>query len=103
VPDKVVNAAIRIAVLVAFAVLIDRVGRQSREIRVLRGLLPVCCFCKKIRTESEDWTPIETYISERSEATFTHTFCPDCAKQHYPEIFDPARAGKAALPPAAAK
>ncbi len=92
--DAFVNASISISVLVAFAVLIDRVARQAREIRVLRGLLPVCCVCKKIRTEGRDWIPMEIYISERSEATFTHTFCPECAKQQFPEIFGRVPSGR---------
>lgn len=86
--DSLINAVIRMAVLVAFAVLIDRITRQAREIRVLRGLLPVCGFCKKIRTEDQTWQPIESYITERSQASFTHTFCPECGKQHYGEYFD---------------
>jgi K+-sensing histidine kinase KdpD len=90
--DSMVNAGIRMAVLMAFAVLIDRVTRQAREIRVLRGLLPVCAFCKKIRTEDQNWRPIESYITEHSQASFTHTFCPECAKQHYGEYFDQIKA-----------
>ena len=85
--DSVINAAVRIAVLVGFAVLIDRSTRQAQEIRVLRGLLPVCMFCKKIRTADQKWQPIESYIADRSEAKFSHTFCPECGKQHYAEYF----------------
>jgi hypothetical protein len=83
-----INAAIRTGVLVVFAVLIDRTTRQAREIRVLHGLIPVCAFCKKIRTEDQKWQPIEHYITQHSEATFTSTFCPECAKQHYGEYYD---------------
>lgn len=86
--ESVLNGLMRIGVLVCFAILIDRVTRQSREIRVLRGLLPICGFCKKIRTEEQQWLPIERFITERSEATFTHSFCPDCGRQHYGEYFD---------------
>ena len=90
--DSLINTGIRMAVLVTFAVLIDRNTRQAREIRVLQGLLPVCAFCKKIRTEDQTWQPIESYITERSEASFTHTFCPECGKQHYGEYFDKIKA-----------
>ena len=91
--DSVINAGIRTGALVAFAVLIDRITRQAREIRVLRGLLPVCALCKRIRTEDEAWQQIESYIAERSEASFTHTYCPECAKQHYGEwLQQPIRA-----------
>ena len=96
--DSVINAGIRVAVLVAFAELIDRMTRQAREIRVLRGLLPVCAFCKKIRTEDQNWQPIESYITERSEASFTHTFCPECGKRHYGEYFDKIKARQSAAP-----
>src|SRR5215831_11161451 len=82
VADSVINAGVRIVVLVGFAILIDRITRLSREIRVLRGLLPVCCFCKKIRKEDQTWQAIEFYITEHSEASFTSTFCPKCAEQH---------------------
>jgi len=90
--ESLINAGIRMAVLVTFAELIHRVTRQALEIRVLHGLLPVCAFCKKIRTEDQNWRPIESYITEHSEATFTHTFCPECAKQHYGEYLDPMKA-----------
>ncbi|HVM49774.1 MAG TPA: hypothetical protein VMU04_17230 [Candidatus Acidoferrum sp.] len=86
--DSLANAGIRMVVLVTFSVLIARVTRQAREIRVLHGLLPVCGFCKRIRNEEQNWQPIESFISQRSEASFTHTVCPDCAKQHYGEYYD---------------
>ncbi len=90
--DSLINVGIRTVALVAFAILIDRVTRQAREIRVLQGLLPVCGFCKKIRKEDQNWQSIESFISERSEASFTHTVCPECAKQHYGEYYDKIKA-----------
>jgi len=80
------NAAIRATVLVIATILIDRVTRQAREIRVLKGLLPICAFCKKIRTEDQKWQQMESYIVKHSEANFTHTFCPECAKKYYGEF-----------------
>jgi hypothetical protein len=96
--DSVINDGIRMAVLVAVAVLMARMTRQEREIRVLRGLLPVCAFCKKIRTEDQRWQPIESYITERSEASFTHTFCPECGKAHYGELYDQIEARQSPAP-----
>jgi hypothetical protein len=92
--DLAIDAAIRIAVLVAFGVLIDRTTRQAREIRVLHGFLPVCSFCRKIRTEDQRWQPMEAYITEHSEASFTHTFCPECAREHYGTYLDQAASGQ---------
>ena len=58
------------------------------EIKVLQGILPVCSFCKKIRDEHSEWHAIEHYISDHSEARFSHGFCPDCAKEHYSDFID---------------
>jgi len=85
--DSVLNAVIRMVVLVLFAVLIARITRQAQEIRALRGLIPMCAFCKKIRVEDRKWQPIEHYITANSEAVCTSTFCPECAAKHYGEYF----------------
>lgn len=50
------------------------------EVRILRGLLPICAGCKKIRNQSGDWEQLEMYIKSHSEADFTHGLCPTCAK-----------------------
>jgi hypothetical protein len=85
------NCAIRITVLLSFALIIDRTAKQTREltkeVNLLEGLLPICSFCKKIRDDSNNWQPMEKYISERTEATFTHGLCPDCAARHYGNIY----------------
>jgi Flp pilus assembly protein TadB len=57
------------------------------EIKILRGLLPICASCKKIRDDNGYWTQIEGYIKEHSEASFTHSVCPDCARKLYPDYF----------------
>jgi hypothetical protein len=51
------------------------------EVRVLRGLLPICAECKKIRNEKNDWEQMEVYIHRHSEAQFTHGLCPECAEK----------------------
>ncbi len=56
-----------------------------RENRTLRGLLPICSNCKKIRDEKGSWHHVEAYITHRSEVEFTHGICPECAKQLYPQ------------------
>ena len=56
------------------------------NIKVLKGLLPICASCKKIRDDKGYWNQIETYIKEHSEADFSHGICPECAKKLYPEI-----------------
>ena len=82
------NALIRIAVLSSLAFLVAKVARQSRELRVLRGLLPICMWCKRIRNEVGGWERLETYITVHSEAEFTHGLCPECTREHYGDLFD---------------
>jgi phosphoserine phosphatase RsbU/P len=59
-----------------------------REVKVLRGFIPICASCKKIRDDKGYWQQIETYIQERSEALFSHGICKDCMKKLYPEFAD---------------
>ena len=57
------------------------------EIQTLRGTLPICANCKKIRDDKGYWNQIEAYISDHSEAQFSHSICPECAKELYPEFY----------------
>ena len=61
-----------------------RVEESVAQIRVLRGLLPVCAWCKKIRDDRGSWLEMETYLHARTEADFTHGICPDCATSLHP-------------------
>ncbi len=56
------------------------------EIKTLRGMLPICAHCKKIRDDQGYWNRIERYIEDRSDAKFTHGLCPDCLTELYPEV-----------------
>lgn len=51
------------------------------EIGILRGLLPICAWCKKVRDDKGYWTQIEVYISDHSQAVFSHGICPDCGQK----------------------
>jgi PAS domain S-box-containing protein len=53
------------------------------QVKTMKGLLPICSSCKKIRSDEGYWKSIETYIEEHSEASFTHGFCPDCVQKLY--------------------
>lgn len=57
------------------------------EINRLSGFLPICASCKKIRDDSGYWNEVEKYISEHSDAQFSHGLCPECAEKLYPEYF----------------
>ena len=60
--------------------------KALEEVKLLSGLLPICASCKNIRDDKGYWNEIERYISQHSEATFTHGFCPNCVKKLYPDV-----------------
>ncbi|WP_243302966.1 hypothetical protein [Geothrix oryzisoli] len=70
-----------------------RVATRTQElqtaldtIKTLHGILPICASCKKIRDDQGSWNQLETYISQHTDADFTHGICPDCAKRLYPDL-----------------
>jgi hypothetical protein len=62
--------------------------RALSEVKTLRGLLPICASCKKIRDDAGLWTRIDAYLTEHTDATFSHGLCPDCLRQLYPDLVD---------------
>lgn len=63
----------------------EQLKKTIAEVKVLRGMLPICSICKNIRDDKGYWKRIESYIQQHSEAEFSHSICPDCAKKHYPD------------------
>jgi DNA-binding response OmpR family regulator len=71
--------------------LVDQAEELSRaldQVKTLTGLIPICCFCKRIRDDSDYWREVEDYVTANTDALFSHSLCPDCAKKHYPDDFD---------------
>jgi PAS domain S-box-containing protein len=66
--------------------LIQELQTALSELKTLSGLLPICANCKKIRDDSGYWTQVEQYIQERSQAQFSHSICPECIRELYPEV-----------------
>src|SRR5437899_12753008 len=66
--------------------LIEELRNALTHIKTLRGLLPICAACKKIRDDRGYWTQIEEYISDHSDAKFSHGICPECRQKLYPEF-----------------
>ena len=58
--------------------------KALEKVKVLRGLIPICSLCKKIRDDRGYWIQLEVFIRDHSEADFTHSLCPDCAASFYP-------------------
>jgi hypothetical protein len=73
--------------------LIAELQKALASIKTLKGMLPICASCKKIRDDKGYWNQIEAYVSEHSEAEFTHALCPECAKTLYPELYPDDKSG----------
>lgn len=59
---------------------IEKLQKALEEIKTLRGLIPICAWCKKIRDDEGYWDELEVYLSKHSEAVFSHGLCPECSK-----------------------
>ncbi len=73
---------------------IDELEKALSRIKSLEGILPICANCKKIRLEKSDpkkqdsWVQIERYISEKTDAQFSHSICPECMEKLYPDLVE---------------
>ncbi len=61
-----------------YRALVAELQSALADIKILSGMLPICAWCKQIRDDEGYWTRLETYISERSDASFSHGICPRC-------------------------
>lgn len=60
--------------------------RAMAELRTLRGIIPICSYCREVRTDAGDWTRIESYVREHTDAEFSHGICPACAGKQFPAM-----------------
>lgn len=92
--ETIVNAGTYMIIFSLLVFLIvDEAERHTllKEVKVLRGLLPICSFCKRIRNRDNQWEALEDYITQRSKAEFSHGLCPECAKEHYGVFLPPEK------------
>lgn len=59
-----------------------------KHIKTLQGILPICMHCHKIRNDEEAWEKLESYLSDHAEVEFSHSICPSCLQEIYPEYSD---------------
>lgn len=71
--------------------LVDELRAASEKVKILSGLIPICAWCKKIRDDQGYWQQVETYITQHSEASFTHGICPECKREMDKDIPNPSR------------
>jgi hypothetical protein len=71
----------------------QRVLSLQKEVRRLQELLPICSYCRRVRSESWLWQRIEDYIASNTDSRFSHSICPDCYEREVrPELEAPVRA-----------
>jgi PAS domain S-box-containing protein len=68
--------------------LLSGLQKEVVDIKALRGFIPICAHCKRIRDDSGKWHSFEDYIREHTEAEFSHSLCPDCIASLYPDLFE---------------
>jgi hypothetical protein len=61
----------------------ERILEYARQIRLLKELLPICMYCKKIRDDGNYWQQLESYIHEHTGSHFSHGICPDCLRREF--------------------
>jgi sensor domain CHASE-containing protein len=61
--------------------------KMLAEIKTLRGIIPICSFCKNVRDDEGYWKQVEVYLKENSDANFSHGVCPTCFKEQYPNEY----------------
>ncbi len=92
------NAAIRLAAFVWIAHLVGRIrellAAAQQEVQTLRGFLPICAQCKKIRNDKGYWEQIEAYIIQHAPVTFSHGLCEQCAARIHRELAEMRRANE---------
>ncbi|MBN1592003.1 MAG: response regulator [Candidatus Coatesbacteria bacterium] len=69
----------------ALASKIASLEKALADVKQLSGLIPICMHCKRIRDDKDYWHSVESYITEHSEAMFSHGLCPECLDKYYPE------------------
>jgi response regulator RpfG family c-di-GMP phosphodiesterase len=72
----------------ALAAKVDELREALAQIKTLRGIVPICASCKKIRDDQGYWSQVEVYVRDHTEAEFSHDICPECVGRLYPEFQD---------------
>lgn len=88
--DDFINKPFDEEQLAARLVVAERILNLQSQVNQLSGLLPICCVCKKVRDDQNYWQQVESYISKRTDARFSHGYCPDCFKKTMQELEAPA-------------
>ena len=86
----IVGAFSGLTTAVLFVILLvytHRLETAVHELHTLKGFLPICSNCKKIRGSDEQWYPVDEYVTERTKAIFSHSICPECKTALYGDLY----------------
>jgi len=84
--DDFINKPFDEDVLAARIKVAERILSLQSQVKQLAGLLPICAICKKVRDDQNYWHQVESFIARHTDATFTHSYCPDCFKKLLSQI-----------------
>ena len=83
-----INLGICVLITIIVLILLNySVTAYQKRIETLRGIVPICSFCKQIRDDKGYWNMVESYISKYTDAKFSHSVCPTCMAEHYPKEY----------------
>jgi hypothetical protein len=84
----VMNIGICVVITLIVLVLINAaVNAYQKRIETLRGIVPICSYCKQIRDDKGYWNKVEEYVARHTEAKFSHSICPACMAEHFPREY----------------
>ena len=87
-----INLIICIAITIIVLILVNlSVTAYQKRIETLRGIVPICSFCKQIRDDKGYWNKVEAYVAKYTDAKFSHSICPSCMEKNYPKEFEYAK------------
>ena len=83
----VINLGICVFITIVVMILVNSsLAAYQKKIEILRGIVPICSYCKQIRDDKGYWNKVEEYIHKHAGTEFSHSICPECAKKHFSEM-----------------
>lgn len=88
--SRIIHLSLIISILIAIVIILFVIFlyHKQKQIKTLKGLIPICANCKKIRDDQGYYQHIESYLSEHSDVNFSHGICPDCMKKLHPDLYE---------------
>ncbi len=83
----IINLGICLVITTIVVALVSfTIRRYKHRLETLRGIVPICSYCKQIRDDKGYWSQVEAYVAKHTEAEFSHGICPSCLERHFPDV-----------------